>query len=368
MPVRYAVGFSGHGRAGAIEEWLPGQALLVAALGAALGGCSSGGGTIIVAQGGTDSVAGAGASAAVTPGTGGATSSSGGTNDSSATGGVDSVGTGGTGNLTGLDLYGTCYPVCASAASDDDGDGWGWENEASCLVAGSEAAEPGTPCDPGGSPATGGSPAAGGTTGSGGSSSTTTSCSTTGGGTCPSSFTCHDGSQPGPDTCGCYSVSGLGDRKAAILDSGARQALNSALVQYMLASAMMETEGFSTDYPYGDNKTGGSSCWGLCKQNWDMLRECHPPWNSLGQGDYATGAQLNSDLDLDVLVYAECREYYGDLWWAGHRNGWAGLHQDSNTPDIQNFKAAMDWSDRMLAGHECDDLRFWANVQPIIIR
>ena len=118
----------------------------------------------------------------------------------------------------------------------------------------------------------------------GGSSTSTTSCSTTGGGTCPSSFTCHDGSQPGGGSCGCYTVSGLGDRKAAILDSGARQGLDSALVRYMLASAMMETETFSTDYAYGDNKTQGSSCWGLCKQNWDMIRTCHPAWTTRATG------------------------------------------------------------------------------------
>ena len=44
------------------------------------------------------------------------------------------------------------------------------------------------------------------------------------------------------------------------------------------------------------------------------------------------------------------------------------MNVDPNTADIQNFKAAMDWTyDQLVQGdHFCDDVRFWANVQPII--
>ena len=59
----------------------------------------------------------------------------------------------------------------------------------------------------------------------------------------------------------------------------------------------------------------------------------------------------------------------GANWWAGHRNGASGLMNPS-TADISNFKAARDWTyDRIQEGdHFCDDVRFWAMVQAIVIR
>jgi hypothetical protein len=156
--------------------------------------------------------------------------------------------------------------------------------------------------------------------------------------------------------CGCYSIKGLGKNKAALFAAGGNRA--------MLASAMMETDTLTADYAYGDNKTWDSFNAGVCKQNWGMIRECHPEWRSLGAGDYARAAAMNTDRALDAKVYLECRAYFGERWYAGHRAGWGGL-QDSNTQDIRNFTAAAKWTERMVVGHECDDLRFWVDVPAI---
>jgi hypothetical protein len=196
---------------------------------------------------------------------------------------------------------------------------------------------------------TGGAPGTGGASGTGGSGPAT--CASVGGGECPATVTC-----PGTMWCGCVIVSGLGVNKQALLTAGASE--------YMLASAMMETERMDTSYPYGDNKWGNGFNAGVCKQNWYMMRACHPAWRGLGEADYATAAVLNTDRVLDVQVYDECRAYYGDLWWAGHRNGITGLDYP-NTGDIAGFRAAMDWTAQMIVGHECDDVRFWVNVSPI---
>ena len=141
---------------------------------------------------------------------------------------------------------------------------------------------------------------------------------------------------------------------------------------YMLASAMMETETMDANsyplgdvYPGGEAKTGDAFNAGVCKQNWGMIRECYGPWQSLGSNDYMTAAAMNDDVALDVAVYQACRSMYGQDWWAGHRNGAAGL-ANPNTQDIQNFKAAMDWTDQRLAGHEKDDVRFWVSVPAIL--
>jgi hypothetical protein len=54
-------------------------------------------------------------------------------------------------NASGIQVGGTCYPVCASTMSDPDRDGWGWEASRSCVVKGSRA-DTGVAC--GRSPAT----------------------------------------------------------------------------------------------------------------------------------------------------------------------------------------------------------------------
>ena len=206
------------------------------------------------------------------------------------------------------------YPICCNASSDPDGDGWGWENNQSCVVQ------------------------------SGGGSSS-------GGGSCPSSLSCPSGM-----SCGCYTVSGLGSNKNSYRNSGAERSF--------LASAMMETEQMTTNYTYGDGKTGDSFNAGACKQNWGMMRQCHSAWNQYGSGDYAVSAAMNSNKGLDVQVYYECRNYYGDNWFAGHRNGASGL-SNPNTQDINNFKSAYNWTYNHIAGHETDDVRFWVSVPAI---
>ncbi len=208
------------------------------------------------------------------------------------------------------------YPNCASAASDPDGDGWGWENNQSCRVV-----------------------AGGGSSGS---------C---GRGSCPTSLSCPSGM-----SCGCYLVSGLGANKQAYKNAGANRSF--------LASAMMETERMDTNYAYGDNKSGDAFNAGAAKQNWGMMRQCRPAWRSYGSNDYAVSAAMNSNRSLDVQVYNECRSYYGDQWFAGHRNGSSGL-SNPYTQDINNFRAGYNWTYNQLSGHECDDVRFWVNIPAI---
>jgi hypothetical protein len=117
--------------------------------------------------------------------------------------------------------------------------------------------------------------------------------------------------------------------------------------------------------PLGDNKTNDSFNAGVAKQNWGMIRICHPAYNNLRQQDFMTATALNGDRRLDAQVYAECRAYYGDRWWAGHRNGAAGL-QNPNTADIQRFRAGYDWTRNSLNGHLCDNTRFWVDIVAIL--
>jgi hypothetical protein len=93
-----------------------------------------------------------------------------------------------------------------------------------------------------------------------------------------------------------------------------------------------------------------------------MTRRCHAAWSGQTAGQFATSAAMN-DLALDIQVYNECRSMFGNDWWSGHRNGYDNL--GSNTHDIQEFNAAMDWPNQMLTGHLADDVRFWVTIRAI---
>lgn len=162
---------------------------------------------------------------------------------------------------------------------------------------------------------------------------------------------------PAGMSCGCYIKSGLGANKRAFVAAGA--------TREFLASAMMETEAMTTDYTYGDGKSGDAWNGGATKQNWGMMRQCHATWNSLGPNDYNTGAAMNSNRALDVTIYKECRaRFAGNLWFAGHRNGATGL-ANPNTPDIDRFIQGYQWTYDQIANHLDDDVRFWVSIPAI---
>jgi hypothetical protein len=44
---------------------------------------------------------------------------------------------------------------------------------------------------------------------------------------------------------------------------------------------------------------------GIAKQNWGMVRRCHPAWNALPATSFSTSTAMNTNLALDVQVFAE---------------------------------------------------------------
>ncbi|KAG6853495.1 hypothetical protein C0991_003769 [Blastosporella zonata] len=59
--------------------------------------------------------------------------------------------------------------------------------------------------------------------------------------------------------------------------------------------------------------------------------------------DWNTGAELNSNLCLDISLRHESMNHYGEgIWFAGQRDGASGL-TNPNTQDIQNYKDAVYW-------------------------
>lgn len=222
----------------------------------------------------------------------------------------------------------TCFPACVHPG---DSEGYGYEKMATCVAATSKAGVQTAPCVPPPPTLTG---------------------------DCPSALVCPtvNGTTL---ACGCTWIEGLGARKRDLSASP-------GFTPYMMAAAMLETPNLRADYARGDAKTSDSFNAGICKQNWGMIRRCHPAWMHKRAKHYAVCEIMNNDLTVDVAIYNECRQKFGERWWSGHRAGTSKL--GANTPDIQRFKAAMDWTNAMLdegAGHRSDDVRFWVDVPAI---
>ncbi|KAJ5782118.1 hypothetical protein N7457_003892 [Penicillium paradoxum] len=155
-------------------------------------------------------------------------------------------------------------------------------------------------------------------------------------------------------------IAGLGARKQEVVNAGGNTR--------DLAIAMLETTTMTTDYTYGDGKTGDATNFGIFKQNWFILRHSASQFlgKSLGQVD--EGAVLNWDLAKDIQARHEGENHYGyEVWFSGHRNGETGIN-NPNTDDINAYINAIAWIQQQIESdskYQSDDTRFWVDVQAI---
>ncbi|KAJ5965387.1 hypothetical protein N7481_012101 [Penicillium waksmanii] len=162
------------------------------------------------------------------------------------------------------------------------------------------------------------------------------------------------------DDRGNETVSGLGVRKQEVTGAGGNTR--------DLAIAMLETKAMTSDYIYGDGKSGDATNFGIFKQNWYILRHSASAFLGETADQVDDGAVLNSDLDKDIEARHDGEDKYGfDVWFAGHRNGASGV-ENPDTSDIQGYKDAVLWIQEQIESNEkyqSDDTRFWVNVQAI---
>ncbi|KAL6230946.1 hypothetical protein BDW75DRAFT_244356 [Aspergillus navahoensis] len=155
-------------------------------------------------------------------------------------------------------------------------------------------------------------------------------------------------------------VADLGLRKQEVIKAGGNTR--------DLAVAMLETTSMTTEYLYGDGKTGDGTNFGIFKQNWYILR--HSASEFLGQTveQVDNGAILNSDLVKDIQARHEGEEHYGyEVWFSGHRNGESGVKKPG-TDDIKAYIDAVAWIQEQIESDEkylSDDTRFWVHVHAI---
>ncbi|KAJ5382976.1 hypothetical protein N7517_000887 [Penicillium concentricum] len=162
------------------------------------------------------------------------------------------------------------------------------------------------------------------------------------------------------DDRGTETIAGLGTRKQAVLDAGGNTR--------DMAIAMLETTTMTTDYTYGDGKTGDGTNFGVFKQNWFILRNSASEFLGQTTSQVKNGEILNSDLSMDIQARHDGEEHYGyETWFSGHRNGETGVN-NPGTADITAYIDAVAWIQAQLESDEkyqSDDTRFWVDVVAI---
>ncbi|CAI7668132.1 unnamed protein product [Penicillium palitans] len=159
---------------------------------------------------------------------------------------------------------------------------------------------------------------------------------------------------------GSYTVAGLGARKQEIVGAGGNTR--------DLAISMLETDGMSTNYTYGDGKSGDGTNFGIFKQNWFILRNSASEFLGQSVDEVSNGAILNSDLKKDIQARHEGEKHYGyETWFSGHRNGESGL-KNPGTQDIKNYMDGVAWIQQQIESdkkYQSDDTRFYVQVVAI---
>ncbi|KAJ5182366.1 hypothetical protein N7449_012513 [Penicillium cf. viridicatum] len=159
---------------------------------------------------------------------------------------------------------------------------------------------------------------------------------------------------------GSYTISGLGGRKQEIVNAGGNTR--------DLAIAMLETNNMTTNYTYGDGKSGDGTNFGIFKQNWFMLRHSASEFLGNTVDQVSDGAILNSNLKKDIQARHEGEKHYGyETWFSGHRNGESGV-SNPGSQDIKNYMDGVAWIQQQIESDEkyqSDDTRFWVSVVAI---
>ncbi|CAG8887259.1 unnamed protein product [Penicillium egyptiacum] len=159
---------------------------------------------------------------------------------------------------------------------------------------------------------------------------------------------------------GSYTVPGLGVRKQEILKAGGNTR--------DMAIAMLETDTMTTDYKYGDGKTGDGTNFGVFKQNWFILRHSAADFKGSTVDQVDDGVILNTDLAKDIKARHEGEAHYGyEKWFSGHRNGESGLN-NPGTDDIKTYMSGVAWIQQQLESdkkYQSDDTRFFVQVDAI---
>ena len=161
-----------------------------------------------------------------------------------------------------------------------------------------------------------------------------------------------------PTSCGSYTISNYHVNKNAALSAGANGD--------EFAIGMLETDSMSSNYTYGDGKTGAAANFGFMKNNWYMYRTAVSNFRGQSSSQWNNGAIANGNYSNAVNFCNQCINYFGwTTFWEVQRGGQGRIgNWNSDTAEYYN---AVNWIYQEVSENNAwhNDTRYWANVPAI---
>lgn len=161
-----------------------------------------------------------------------------------------------------------------------------------------------------------------------------------------------------PTQCGSYTISNYHNNKNAALSAGANSA--------EFAIGMLETDSMSSNYTYGDGKSGDAANFGFMKNNWYMYRQSVSNFRGQSSSQYNNGAIANGNYGNAVSFCNQCISHFGwTSFWEVQRGGQGRIgNWNADTAEYYN---AIAWIQAQVTNNNAwhNDTRYWVNVPAI---
>ncbi|BDI30156.1 hypothetical protein CCAX7_22070 [Capsulimonas corticalis] len=159
-------------------------------------------------------------------------------------------------------------------------------------------------------------------------------------------------------SCGSYTISGYHNAKNSALNAGASST--------ELAIGMLETDSMSSNYTYGDGKSGDSANFGFMKNNWYMYRVSCSQFAGQGSAQWNNGASANNNYGNAVNYCNQCINHFGwTSFWEVQRGGQGRI--GNWNADTDEYYQAVNWIQQQISNNNSwhDDVRYWVSVPAI---
>jgi len=161
-----------------------------------------------------------------------------------------------------------------------------------------------------------------------------------------------------PTQCGSYTITNYHVNKGLALSAGANGA--------EFAIGMLETDSMSSNYTYGDGKSGDSANFGFMKNNWYMYRVSVSNFKGQSSSQYNNGAIANGNYGNAVNFCNQCISHFGwTSFWEVQRGGQGRIgNWNADTAEYYN---AIAWIQAQIQNNNAwhNDTRYWVNVPAI---
>jgi len=157
-------------------------------------------------------------------------------------------------------------------------------------------------------------------------------------------------------SCGSYSPGGS-------YSSNEKSSLGNGGSKTWEAVGMIETSTLSSNYTYGDGKTGDAANFGYMKDNWFEYRTAVPQFSGQSSSQYNNGAVANGSYSNANSFANDITSKEGWTWyWEVHRGGQGRIGVWNS--DTDEYYQGVNWIQNNANGNT-SGMRWWVSVPAI---